>query len=183
MKVIIRIAFHARHGAPFYALALFWAAAACAGTSTLSASATVSNNCTVSTAPVTFGTYDPIGTHRTGGANLNASGSVSITCIKGVAPTIALGPGANVSGSTRRMRSGASDYLNYELYKPPGTTAGTACSFPGSVVWGTAGANLFSATAAPSKAVRSYSVCGTIAAGEDPAIGTYADTVVATITF
>lgn len=154
-----------------------------ARTSTLSASATVASNCTVATAALAFGSYDPIGTHRTGGANLNASGSVTVTCVKGVAPSIALGLGANVSGSTRRLKSGASDYLNYELYKPPSTTAGAACTFPGTVVWGTSGANLFSATAATSKAARSYNVCGTIAAGEDPAIGTYADTVVATVTF
>jgi spore coat protein U-like protein len=166
------------------ALALLLPWGARAGTYTLSASATVASNCTVATAALAFGSYDPIGTHRTGGANLNANGSVSVTCVKGVAPSIALGLGANVSGSTRRMKSGGSNnYLNYELYQPPSTTAGAACTFPGTVVWGTAGANLFSATAATSKSARSYNVCGTIAAGQDPAIGTYADTVVATVTF
>ena len=165
------------------ALALLCSSGVRAGTSTLSASATVASNCTIATGELAFGSYDPIGTHRTGGANLNASGSVSVTCIKGAAPSIALGLGANASGSIRRLKSGTSDYLNYELYKPPSTTPGAACTFPGTVVWGTAGANLFSATAAPTKAARSYNVCGTIAAGQDPAIGTYADTVVATVTF
>lgn len=154
-----------------------------AGTSTLSASATVSNNCTVSTAALAFGTYDPIGTHRSGGANLNASGSITITCVKGVAPTIGLNLGSNASVSIRRMMAGAGQYLSYELYKPPTATAGAACTFSGSVVWGTSGSNLFSASAAPSKVARIYNVCGTVAAGQDPAIGTYSDTVTATVTF
>ena len=91
--------------------------------------------------------------------------------------------GAHASGSTRRMLSGAADFLSYELYQPPNNTAGTPCSLPGTTVWGTAGANLFSPTAAPNKTARIYNICGTVAAGQDPAIGTYADAVVATVTF
>jgi len=50
-------------------------------------------------------------------------------------------------------------------------------------VRGSAGGNLFSPTAAPAKTARIYNICGTAAAGQDPAIGTYADAVVATVTF
>ena len=52
-----------------------------------------------------------------------------------------------------------------------------------SSVWGTAGANLFTATSAPTKAARTYNVCGSVPAGQNPSIGTYLDTVVATVSF
>ena len=182
-SVIIIFSARIQRQLPVCAMVLLLAGGARAGTSTLSASVTVSNNCTVSTAALAFGTYDPIGTHRSGGANLDASGSVTIACVRGVAPSIGLGLGANASGITRRMIAGAGEYLDYELYKPATATAGAACTFSGAVVWGTAGSNLFSASAAPDKVARTYNVCGTVAAGQDPAIGTYSDTVIATVTF
>lgn len=152
------------------------------GSSSLTAQTSVNANCTVSTTPVAFGAYDPIGVNQA--SNLNVSGSVTITCVKGTAPTVGLGLGANASGSIRRMKDATSgDFLTYELYKPPNTTPGTACSYPGTTVWGTAGANLFSATSAPNKNARSYNVCGTVPAGQDPSVGTYTDTVVATVSF
>jgi spore coat protein U-like protein len=152
------------------------------GTSSFTAQASVNTNCTVVTTPVAFGGYDPIGAHRS--SNLDATGSITVACVKGTAPTIALGLGNNASGSVRRMRDVPSgDFLSYELYQPPNNTPATACSFPGTVVWGSAGANLFSATSAPSKTARSYNVCGTVPAGQNPSIGTYADTVIATVNF
>lgn len=168
----------------FSALALLFGSIAWAGTSTLTAQASVNTNCQVAAASVAFGAYDPITTNSPGGANLNATGSITITCVKGTAPTIGLDLGANFLGSTRRMRSGiTANYLTYELFKPPTNAAGTACTFPGATVWGTAGVNLFSPTAAPNKTARIYNICGTVAAGLDPAIGIYSDSVVATITF
>ncbi len=167
-------------------LALLFAGGASAGTSTLTAQTSVGTNCSVAAAAFAFGTYDPITANAppaSGGVDLNATGSITITCVKGTAPTIGLDLGAHASGSTRRMLSGSTDFLSYELYQPPNNAAGTACAFPGTTVWGTAGANLFSPTAAPSKTARIYNVCGTVAAGQDPAIGTYADAVVATVTF
>ena len=149
------------------------------GTSSVTATATVSSNCSVTTTPVAFNTYDPIVVNRT--SALNGTGSVVVTCVKGTAPVIALSLGNYASGSTRRMSSGG-DFLAYELYPPPGTTAGTPCSFPATTVWGNGG-SAFSATVATSKAARSYYICGSVPAGQDPAIGTYTDTVVATVTF
>ena len=167
-------------------LALLFAGVASAGTSTLTADASVGTNCSVVATAVAFGTYDPITANAppaSGGVDLNSTGSITITCTKGTAPTIGLDLGGHASGSTRRMLSGAANFLSYELYQPPNNAAGTACTFPGTTVWGTAGANLFSPTAAPSKTARIYNICGTVAAGQDPAIGTYADAVVATVTF
>jgi spore coat protein U-like protein len=150
------------------------------GTSILTALAIVNANCTVATTAVQFGSYDPIGTHKT--TALNATGAITLTCTKGIAPTLALSLGSHASGGSRRMSSGA-NFLTYELYKPAGNAAGTPCSFPGTIVWGNAGASVFSTTPAESKRQRIYNVCGTVAAGQNPAVGTYSDTVVATVTF
>jgi spore coat protein U-like protein len=166
-------------------LALFFsggAALAGVGTSTLAARTQINANCTISTTPVAFGGYDPIGANKT--TDLNAIGVITVTCVKGTAPTIGLGLGSNPSGSTRQMKNTTSaNFLQYELYQPSSTVPNAACSFPGSVVWGNSGGGLFNAGSAPTKNARSYNVCGTIAAGLNPAIGTYQDTVVATVNF
>ena len=161
------------------------AAWAAAGTSTLTAQTTVALSCTVSTASIVFGNYNPVGTHLT--SDLLNSGSVTITCVKDSTPTVALSLGNNASGSTRRMFDAtASDYLNYELYQS-GTTPNTACpasSVAGLTVWGTAGANLLAPGKATSKSARTYNVCGAVPQAQNPSIGTnYADTVVVTVNF
>jgi spore coat protein U-like protein len=179
------------HGVRFpkrlvYGLAFFLAAGpTLAGTyaaATVGASTTVTANCTISTVAVQFGSYDPVGTNKA--TALTASGQVIVACVQGSAPTIAFGLGANPSGSTRRLKNTASaDFLTYELYKPPTTTPSAACSYAAPTVWGTAGANLFTPTAPPSKATRTYNICGSVAAGQDPRIGTYSDTITATVNF
>jgi spore coat protein U-like protein len=51
------------------------------------------------------------------------------------------------------------------------------------VIWGTAGANVFTPTSPASKAARTYNVCGRIAANQDVGVGAYSDTVVASVNF
>ena len=161
------------------------AAPALAGnaTSNLSVTASVTANCTISTNPVAFGAYDPVVANAA--TALNASGSVSIACTKGSAPNITMDLGGNASGSQRKMlvTGGGTDTLNYQLYQPPTTTPNTACSFPGSTVWGDTGAQVFTPTAPANKNSRTYNVCGTVAAGQDVSVGSYQDTVVATVNF
>ena len=106
---------------------------AASATANLSVSATIVNNCTISTTPVSFSSYDPIGANATVDAD-NGTGTVTITCTRGTTATIGLGPGSNASGTTRRMLNGTSNYLNYELYQ---TSARTT-------VWGNSGTALFS---------------------------------------
>ena len=150
------------------------------GTSTLTARARVNSNCTIAAQAVRFGSYDPIGSNRS--AALNATGSITVTCTRGISPTIGLGPGSNAAGDTRRMSSGA-DFLVYELYKPPGNAPGVPCTFPGAAVWRNAGADVLLTTTTTDKNPRTYNVCGSVPAGQNPAVGTYADTVVATVIF
>ena len=157
-------------------------ASAATATANLTVTAQVNTNCSISTAPVAFGVYDPITAHAT--TPLDATGTVTVACTKNAAPNIGLGLGNNASGSVRRMSDGGTERLNYELYKPSNNAAGAACSYLTPAVWGTTIAtDTLLITAAPSKAGRTYNVCGRVASGQDPAPGNYTDTVLATVTF
>jgi spore coat protein U-like protein len=152
---------------------------------TVSVSTTVSANCTVTTSTLDFGAYDPIGAQATNNLDVGTN-QISITCVQGSAPTIALNLGLNASGTTRRMLRSTTpaDHLIYELYQPPGNSPDTACNFSGAaVVWGSSGGNLFTPSAPPSKASRSFYICARAPFGQDPSVGTYNDTVTATVNF
>jgi len=146
-------------------------ASAATSTATLPVSATVTNNCTINTTPLVFGSYDPVAANAS--ANLDGTGGVAVACTKGATATIGLGLGGNASGASRRMGDGASNFLTYELYQDTGR----------STVWGNLGANLVSPAAAPSKAPRNFTVFGRVAADQDVPAGNYGDTVVATVNF
>ncbi len=144
---------------------------AASGTANLSVTATVTNNCTISTTPVAFGSYDPVVANAT--ANLDAAGSVVVACTKGATATVGLALGANGTGAVRRMKDGGANYLSYELFQESSR----------STVWGNSGSALLSPGAAPSKAARTFPVYGRIAGNQDIPAGSYSDTVVATVNF
>lgn len=146
-------------------------ASAATATANLGVSATVTNNCTISTAALAFGAYDPVAANAS--ADLDGTGTVTVACTKGSTATIGLGLGGNASGTTRRMTDGSSNYLTYELYQDAGRTT----------VWGTAGPGLLSPVAAPSKAARDFTVYGRVTSNQDVPAGSYNDTVVATVNF
>jgi spore coat protein U-like protein len=152
-------------------------------TSNLAVTASIAANCTISTSAVAFGAYDPVVVNAA--AALNGNGSVTVACTKGSAPTITLDLGLNAAASQRNMKitGGGADLLPYQLFQPPGTAPNTACTFPGSTVWGTTVGQIFTPTVPASKAARTYNVCGTVTAGQDVSVGSYADTVVATVNF
>ena len=156
-------------------------ARAATATANLVVTATVAAKCTITTTPLDFGEYDPVVANAT--TALNATGSVTVACTKGsTGLSVGLDNGGNFSG-TRRM-AGGGDFLGYAVYRPPNNTPGTACSFPGTLAWGTTiGTDTLALTNAASKAARTYNVCGTIPAGQDVTVATYSDTVVATINF
>jgi len=144
---------------------------AATGTTNLSVSATVSINCTITTTPVAFGAYDPIVANATTG--LDATGTLVVACTKGSTATLGLGLGGNALASVRRMVDGATNNLTYELYQDTGRAT----------VWGNATVGLLTTGAAPSKAARTFTVYGRVAAGQDVPAGSFTDTVVATVNF
>ena len=146
-------------------------ARAATATANLTVTATVTNNCTISTTPVAFGSYDPVVANAS--TDLDSTGTVTVTCTKGAAATVGLDLGSNAAGSTRQLKDGCTNVLAYELFQDAGR----------SQVWGDAGTDLLSAGAAPSKAPRSFTVYGRVTAGQDVPAGNYTDTVVATVNF
>src|SRR5438105_4264195 len=145
--------------------------AAASASASLAVTASVANNCTITTAPLAFGSYDPVVTHAS--ANLDATGTVTVACTKGAATTIGLNLGSNATGSTRRLFDGGSNYLTYEIYQDSNRTT----------VWGNSGGALLTPAAAPSKAARNFTVYGRVSSNQDVPAGNYADTITATVNF
>lgn len=146
------------------------AVSAAVATEDLGVAAIVSVKCTITTAPVAFGEYDPVETHAA--LDLDGTGTVSIACTKGSTVQIGLDLGSNPAGSVRQMTAGGIDRLTYELYSDAYTT-----------VWGDVAGSWLEPVAAPSKAARPFTVYGRVSANQDVAAGTYTDTVEATVNF
>ena len=169
------------------ALVLCVAPRATGTTAVLGISASVAANCLVSATALSFGLYESLQANAT--SPLNATGSVSIACTKGTAPRISMDLGQNPNAGKRYMAlvagipASSAGTLYYEIYQPPSPTPGTGCSFPGTTLWGSSTGEIFTPSPASSRAARIYSVCGTIPPGQFATMGTYADTVVATVNF
>ena len=78
-----------------------------AASSSLTVTANVVKNCTITTAPVAFGNYDSVAANAT--APLDGIGTVTVTCTKGAPAKVGLSVGGNAEGQTRRMSRGAAD--------------------------------------------------------------------------
>lgn len=92
------------------------------GTTTLTVSMTVNNDCTVTAPNISFGGAPVVSAFST------VNQSISISCTKGSPYTVGLDEGQNASGGRRRMVFG-SNFLSYDIFKSAGTT-----------VWGSVGA-------------------------------------------
>jgi spore coat protein U-like protein len=152
--------------------------AAQAGTSTanLTVQVTITASCTINAATLDFGSNP--GTTLVASA-INGSTTVSVTCTSGSPYSIGMDNGANVSGSQRRMKSGA-NFLNYNLYTDAArlnawTTASnsTTCTTANSCALGTGNGS-----------AQSVNIYGAVpVVGTAPPTGVYTDTVVMTITY
>lgn len=147
----------------------------------IAVSATISAKCTISTTAVAFGEYDPVT-----GSNKTAAGSVVVACTKGATGlSVGLGNGSSIVPGVRTMvGASASDLLAYSLVQPITNAVDAACpAFGAGTAWTTAVGTTLNLETSPGKTARTYKVCGQIAAGQDQSVGSYTDTVVATINF
>jgi spore coat protein U-like protein len=152
-------------------------AAATTATANLTVTANIANTCSISTANVAFGTYDPVSTNAS--TPLDGTGTVTTTCTNGFnTAKITLSQGANPAGGSttavplRRMVNGG-NFMSYFLYQDSGRTT----------VWGDTPATSPASLTATGSA-QNTTVYGRVTAGQTtlPA-ASYSDTVVATITF
>ena len=155
-------------------------------TDSITVTADVQQACSITTtANVAFGTYDPLGANSGTGSDLDATGSVGVTCTRGsTGITIELSDGGNHNGTTRRLANGgATEFLDYELYQPAATTPGAACAY--ATVWGEVAdtAELTPTGTTWGTTQQSFNVCGRIARGQDAAAANFTDLVTATVNF
>lgn len=154
------------------------AAASSPVTQSLPVSASVVASCVISSVTgLAFGNYDPANVNAT--TALNATGSIVVKCTKGDAVTVTLDQGQNAAtGSTcaapsRRMKDSATDYLPYNVYQNNGY----------STVWGCATTDQQGFTSATALTPTTLTVYGSIPAGQDVPINSYADTITVSVSF
>lgn len=148
---------------------------AATATANLAVTASVASNCSISTAAVAFGAYDPVTANAS--TALDGTGTVSVSCTTGASTTVTLGEGSNAdTGSTaaaplRRLKDSGTNYLSYALYSDTNRTT----------VWGNTGGTGVAHTGTGS--LTALTVYGQIPAGQNVPAASYSDTVVATVTF
>lgn len=146
---------------------------------TFTVSASVIANCTISASNLAFGNYDPVSANAAAGADLYANSTLTVACTKG-APNVWIGldagaNGASAVGTTRAMTAGAGKFLSYELYTANPNPA------PGSA-WGNT-ALTGKAYVPASAAATAITVYGRTPKGQDASVGSYTDTITATINY
>jgi spore coat protein U-like protein len=129
--------------------------------------ATVLANCKVSATGVNFGSSGPIT------SNVDATGTVSVQCTNSTPYTVALNGGnAAASDPTKRKMSKGAETITYGLYQ------NSARSQP----WGSSsGTNTVGGTGTGSS--QPLTVYGRVASQTTPSPGSYADSVVVTVTY
>jgi spore coat protein U-like protein len=137
--------------------------------------------CTVTTAPLNFGTYDPFAA-----ANLDVATQATITCTTNrnsggdfAVVTSAISKGGAPTFSPRQMRNALNNTLDYNLFT---TTGRTTIFGDGTSTTATRSGFAF-VTNRFTPAVIRVDVFGRVFAGQDASVGAYTDTLNYTITF
>ena len=136
-------------------------------------------SCSISVTPLGFGTYDVFSATPD-----DSTATLSVTCTQVSAPvgnlpvTASLSQGSSGTYATRQMKSGANS-LSYNMYANATRTTifgdGTAGT---STISGT-----FPFTAVGQNVTGTGTIYGRIPAGQDVAVGSYSDSIVATVTW
>ncbi len=144
---------------------------AVAGTSTDTFTVTtdVIDACAITADDLDFGNYSSIS-----GSNVDAASLIDVTCSNGTSYAVALNSGTTAGAAfTARLMTDGSNTLEYNLY----TTA------PRTSVWGDGTGATVTVSGTGSGLLQSLTVYGRIAASQTVPVGSYSDTVTATISF
>lgn len=132
--------------------------------------ATIVASCSITANNLSFGNYDPLSV-----TDLDQTTTISVTCSSGADYDIQLSGGlsGNVAARTMDDDATSSNFLNYSLFTDSGRTNN----------WGvTNGTDTYQGTGTGSAQV--VTVYGRIPAGQTtPPVGSYADTITATIEY
>ena len=145
-----------------------WAATA---TTTMTVSGTVVPACTISAAPMSFGTTIP----NPIPANIDVTSTLTATCSTGTPYTVALDAGTTAGGTivARRMAGPGGSTMNYGLFT---STARTA-------TWGDGTAGTSTVAGTGSGGAQALTVFGRVPPQTVSSSGVYNDTITVTITF
>jgi spore coat protein U-like protein len=171
---LVALAFAVALGA--FGLAARPSANAATSTSNFTVTANVIASCTISTAGIAFGNYDPVVANNA--TPLDSNGTVTVACTQGAVTSIGMSQGGNQLGTStaaaplRQMASGA-NRVRYDLYQDT----------LHSVVWGDVGTASAMAYTSAGMAAQAFTIFGRMPAGQDAVTGAYTDTVTATIQF
>ena len=135
---------------------------------------TVITNCNVNGGTLDFGTASFLA------SNIDATATVTVQCTNTTPYSLGLDYGAHATGSQRRVAAGGGNYINYGLYTDSGrssawvgTTSATSCTSGASTCYLGTG----------SGATQNVTVYGRVPAQAAPALGSYTDTIVVTLTY
>lgn len=135
-------------------------------TGSINVGLTVTDDCTIATNDIDFGSTGIVE------SNIDTSADITIECTKGTAYAIGLDGGSTGNNTAaRKMTAGGADTVNYQLYSNAGY----------STVWGnTVGADTVDSAAATG-GNETHTIYARVPSHQNVPIGTYADTITATI--
>jgi len=154
-------------GAATAVVGLSVVAQAATKTTTFTVSLTITADCTVSAANLTFPSTGVIA------SNVDQSSNISVTCTNTTPYNVGLDKGLNGSNVTARLlNAGAAENVSYALYRDSNRTLN----------WGeTIGTDTVSDTGNGS--AKTHTVYGRVPAQTSPSPATYTDTITVTVTF
>ena len=126
--------------------------------------------CSISTTPVQFGTYDVFVM-----SPLDSVGAVVYQCRGASVIAITLSQGLGGGFAPRKLFTSAAEWLGYNLYRDPSRTA----------VWGngTSGTSYYVTSSIPNNTNVSVPIYGRVDPGQDVRAGAYGDFVSVTVNF
>lgn len=144
-------------------------AAAQTESDTFAVTATVVAACVISANDHDFGDYSSVFPSATDG-----SSTIEVTCTAGTNFDVALDAGTTPGGSfSARLMTDGSNTLAYNLYTDSSRTT----------IWGDGAGSTATVSGAGTGSLQTLNVYGRIPAGQSVPVGSYSDTVTATITF
>jgi len=139
--------------------------AAGSATGNMAVSIEIQNSCSISANALSFGTPNTLA------ANIDGATTVSVTCTGAGPINIGFGVGAGVGATSASRKMTGPALINYTLYRDPSRTQvldDTTVRIGGT----------------STGVAQSFDVYGRVFAGQNPKpVGTYSDTVVATVSF